>query len=304
MTGKEATTGSRTCFIAAAAGAPLAALHDALRARGVRILVPEALTVGADIASQTRTPIAQASFVIGVIASKRDSPWVYFQLGQAWAHSRLVILIASPKLGELPSTANSLVVLRIDPSNRQAIDFALDQLLAAPQRETPVVHLPPTGVHGIGNASDAYLSRLLQLEDSHDWASVEELIADAIRSSGANIVTSSRNKESGADLAVWTDLLDSLVGNPLLIEIKRSLRTGVAAQEAIRQVGADLASANNRWALLLYAEGPDHLPQRWFSPHHNVLALSIRAFLESLRSQSFPELIRDLRNQRVHGVDS
>jgi hypothetical protein len=65
-----------------------------------------------------------------------------------------------------------------------------------------------------------------------------------------------------------------------------------------------LGASGSRWALLLYGDGPDPEDQAWSASPPNVLVLSLRSLLEALRSQAFPEVVRDLRNRRVHGSSS
>src|SRR5207253_11385115 len=63
----------------------------------------------------------------------------------------------------------------------------------------------------------------------------------------------------------WSDSLESLVGNPLLVETKSRLRTSAEGERAVRQLGAHLRTTSGQWALLLYGDGPELKmnPSRW-----------------------------------------
>src|SRR5437879_2215853 len=91
------TSQVKTCFISAPLGAELGGLRAALETCGVRVLVPQDLTVGADWASEIQKELARADLVIGVVPSVRQAPWVLFELGQASALGRRIFLITSPK---------------------------------------------------------------------------------------------------------------------------------------------------------------------------------------------------------------
>jgi hypothetical protein len=113
------------------------------------------------------------------------------------------------------------------------------------------------------------------------------------------VVATAPWKDEGADLAIWSDALQATVGNPLVIEIKSELPTHNVMMEAAQNFARYITAAGGLWGLLLYGSGPDKprgLPS-------NVLALPIGALFKRLKTQSFEEVVRDLRNRRVHGSD-
>jgi hypothetical protein len=65
-------------------------------------------------------------------------------LGQASALGRQIVLVAPPKLATVPSHLKRFLVIRAGPRNRNAIDFALDQILASPERPVnpPIISAP------------------------------------------------------------------------------------------------------------------------------------------------------------------
>ncbi len=295
----------KTCFISAPAGTPLGVLRTSLQARGLRVLVPHDLAAGTDWAAEIQKQLSQADLVIGVLTSVRQSPWVLFELGQASALGRRIVLITPENADPIPFALHQLLVLRIDLDNQEAIGFALDQLLAAPDRPksapTPLTK-PQFGE--LGSRADDLLMSLDRSLAACDWQTIEQVAADALRSSGTDVVVTSPNHDNGASFAVWSDVLEPFVGNPLLIEVKAIIRGRTEATRAVRQLTSYLGASGSRWAILLYGDGPDPEDQAWSETPPNVLVLSLRSLLEALRSQAFPEVIRDLRNRRVHGSSS
>jgi len=292
----------KTCFISAPAGAPLGVLRTALESRGLRVLVPHDLSPGSDWASEIQKQLSQADLVIGVLTSERQAPWVLFELGQASALGRRIVLITSPKSDPIPFALHQLLVLRIDLDNQDAIGFALDQLLSAPDHQSkrsPASERKPLA--GFGAKADILIATLDRSLASNDWRSVEQVVSDALRSSGTDVVVTSPSRDSGPDFAVWSDVLEPFIGNPLLVEVKARIRGKTEANRALRQLRSYLGASGSRWAPLLYEEGPDSEGPAWSGGPPNVLVLSLRSLLEALRTRAFPELIRDLRNRRVHG---
>jgi hypothetical protein len=267
-------------------------------------LVPHDLAVGTDWASEIQKQLSQADLVIGVLTSERQSPWVLFELGQASALGRRIVLITSPNADPIPFALHQFLVLRIDLDNQEAMAFALDQLLSAPDLPGRGPAPQATPLAGLGTKADDLIAVLDRSLATSDWQSIERVVADALRWSGADVVVTSPKPDVGADFAVWSDVLEPFVGNPLLVEVKASIRGKAEANRAVHQLTSYLGASGSRWALLLYGDGPDPEGQAWSESPPNVLVLSVRSLLEALRTRAFPELVRDLRNRRVHGSSS
>lgn len=305
MTTPNRTAALETCFISAPAGAKLGALRACLQSRGLRILVPQDFALGADWASESEKQLSQADLVIGVLTKGQQSPWVLFELGQASALGRRIVLITPPEADPIPFPLHQFLVLRTDLENQEAIGFALDQMLSAPNRakRQPTPQSPPLA--GLGAKTDDLIALLERSLVANDFRSLERVVADALVSSGTDVVAQSHARDTGADFAVWSDVLEPFVGNPLLVEVKGRIRGKTEAKRAVKQLQLYISgAAGSRWALLLYGDGPDPQGPTWAETPPNVLVLSIRALLEALRTRAFPELVRDLRNRRVHGSSS
>ncbi len=188
------------------------------------MLVPHDLAVGTDWASEIQKQLSQADLVIGVLTSEWQSAWVLFELGQASALGRQIVLITPPKADPIPFALHQFLVLRINLDNQEAIGFALDQLLSAPDRPKRGSTPPSTPLVGLGTKADDLMASLERSLAASDWRSIEQVVADALRSSGADVVVTSPTRDVGADFAVWSDVLEPFVGNPLLVEVKAIIR--------------------------------------------------------------------------------
>jgi hypothetical protein len=292
----------KTCFVSAPRGIPLEVLRESLLAHDIRPLIPQELAAGTDWASELQHQLVQADLVVGILPTGRQSAWVLFELGQAWALGRRILVIAPPGSEPVPSTLQRLLVLQISPDNRQAIDFALDQLLSAPPESQTTQIRKPFESRGLGEQADLLLARLDHLLHSGAGQEFEKVIAEAIKGSGTDVVVESPDRDRGADLAVWSDVLEPFVGNPLLIEVRLKIKTKATASTIFKQLSSYMGASSTRWALLLYGEGPPPDDRFWAACPPNILLMPAHSLLETLRTRGFPEIIRDLRNRRVHGV--
>jgi hypothetical protein len=268
--------------------------------RGIRVVVPDDLYPGANWSEGISRKIGDVDLVIGVLTSERRSQWILFELGQAAALGRQIVLIAPPKLAEVPSHLKRFLVIRAGPKNRGAIDFALDQILASPERsKTPPIASPSKPA--LGSDADPIITDLRWAIESNDYRGVERVVVQALRGSGAEIVSEASNPDLGADIAVWSDALQTFVGNPLLIEVKSRIHGADELRRAANQLFAAVTSRGGNWGLLLYGQGPQDLALSPKGLPPTVLVYSIGELIEQLRTRSFAEVIRDLRNRRVHG---
>ena len=290
----------RTCYIASPPGSDLHHLRASLIERGITVVFPDDSFPSAHVSADVPRTIAEVDLVIGVLTRERRSQWVLFELGQASAMGRQIVLIAPPKFGAIPSNLSGFLVLRINLQNRDAIDFALDQVLAAP---SPTVVKPFTRrkSEGLGARVDNLLRDYRSAMSSNDPQRLERIVFEALQGPDVEVIAESRAHDRGVDLAVWSDSLQQYVGNPLLVEIKSRIDGFAEARRAAEQLSLASATAGTGWALLLYGEGPPEGELAAKALPATILIRSIPALLEDMRDRPFVDLVRNLRNRKVHG---
>jgi hypothetical protein len=190
----------KTCFVAAPGGIPLDTLRESLLAHNIRPLVPQELFAGSDWASEIQRQILEADLVVGILPKGKQSPWVLFELGQAWALGRHILLTASPQSDAVPYSLQRFLVLRTEPDNREAIDFALDQLLSSPADSPTTEVRKPFQSVGLGFDADMLIVRLDQAVNAGDHRGFEAVLSEAIRNSGTDVVVESPERDRGAEL--------------------------------------------------------------------------------------------------------
>jgi hypothetical protein len=289
----------RNCYITAPSGSNLDVLRDALRQRDIQVLVPDQLSLDLALETEITDTIRNVDLVIGVMTRERRSEWTLFELGQAWALGKRVLLFAPPNTAHLPSTLRRFLTVRANLSNREAIEFALDQLLAAPEPTTSRGHLR-SEKSPLGASADRYLQGSLPMIANVNAYDLERLVADGLKEAGVDVLSTSQDRDGGADLAIWSDDLQDFVGNPLLVAIKSKVSSSRQGADAAWQLAKHVAAAGGLWGLLLYGSGPPEL--RSLPP--NILALPIDVLFSRLKTEPFDYIVRDLRNRRVHGVGS
>lgn len=274
-------------------------LRDALRQRGIHVIEAGEFEPASFLQNELRSVLSQVDLVIGVLTSERKSDWVLFELGQAWAAGRQILLFATRPSVAVPPALQRFLVIRSKITNREAVGFALDQLIAAP--DSSVARRGPGTARrgGLGNKADNFLVDARRTGSERD---LERLVATAFRESGIEVVSENKNPDYGADLAIWLDDLPPHMGNPVLVEIKTKLASQSEARSACTQLSKFTnSSVGSRIGLLLY--GTSNLPEsklKSLAPP-NILVASIDSFFWRLRNESLASVLQDLRNQQVHG---
>jgi hypothetical protein len=285
-------------YVSAPTDLDLRPLLDGLKRRGTQpYVLSDVAQLGADIVESLQRAIQQADRVIVVLGDAPASNPI-FEAGFAAALGKPLLIIAPPGAA-VPADLAGQLIARAGPDDLDAINFALDQV----ERGTPTDRrraLPPIG-RPLG--SD-YARRILEFLSSSavDEQSTIALLVEAIEASGGVAVVSA-DRDVGFDIGVWSDDLASIGGNPLLVEVKRTLMPG-AVDQALRSLGAHPSA---QLALVVYLAPPadDRPPSRaeLNEARFPVLIISLQELIERMASASFAEVVRQLRNRSAHGLD-
>ncbi len=285
--------------MAASGRVELQAIKEELQCRGIEAWTAYELpSMGVSVQEHVEKTLRASDLVIAVISTE-SSPNVFFELGLAQGLGKQILLLVSPEYGQLPSNLAGRVYVRADPDNREAIGFALDQIQASSQRKPHKSPRPRPTERALGNQVDRYLNLVRERGPEMTGTELEQLVVDLLKASGVSTVTRSSSPERGAGIAVWSDDLQAVVGNPMLIEVKAQVRDREHVQQALEQVETYRQKSKTQWALLVLPLVSAALVGLPFAG--SVLTLTIADLLERLRDKSFAETVRELRNARVQG---
>jgi hypothetical protein len=284
-------------YVSAPADLDLRPLLDGLKRRGVEpYVLSDVAPLGAEILQSLRLAIQRADQVL-VVLGDAPAPNPMFEAGLALGLGKPLLIVAAPG-ATVPANLAGQVIARARPDDLDAINFALDQVQQRAPRDTR--RTPRPGGRPLGaNLVDRLLARLSASGPTE--ASSVAVLVEAIEASGSIAVVNTEG-DRGFDLGVWSDDLEAIGGNPLLVEVKRSLVPG-AVDQVLHSL-ADHPSA--RLGLVVYLEPPagDQPPSRaeLGQTRFPVLVISLQQLLRRMASASFAEVIRDMRSRMVHGL--
>lgn len=289
-----------SAFITSPVSVDVRGVRGILERRGIRTFTADELDLpGHPLSEILEEGMSRADIVVGVLGTGTSSDNVLFELGFAQAKNKRTLVLVT---GDAPLSAwasSGIPYVRTDLTNPQAVDFAVAQILKVPQsggpRETPVRRTRP-----LGKDADELLARWNGAAKDQIGAVLEDVVLEAIRLSGVDTISQSGGRDPRLDLAVWSGDLEPWVTNPLLVEVRANIESVADLEKVVLNLVRTMGSTGVHWTLLIYGRSPKN--PEWMIRVPNVLAISAGDFLHALKGLSFGELVRKLRNERVHGV--
>lgn len=276
-------------------------VRRALEAKGVSTFSPDELDLpGQNMTEAMRDALTRVDLVVALVDSTKESNLVFYELGLAQALGKPAVVLLARDASAETWVACGIPSIRFDPMNPSGLDFGIDLILATPRQAGKSRPAAEKQTHALGKRAQAFLAQLKEAGDALTADDFETLIADVIRASGVQILSTSEQAQNGINIAVWSNDLSPWVVNPLLIQLKLRPRTARELTDSAELLRRSLSPSGMLWALLLYhgsAVEPSIVP----TPP-NVLLLRAETFIEELQTIGFGDLVRRLRNQRVHGA--
>lgn len=291
----------QTCFVSAPRSVDIRPLLRVLKRKRIRPIHATHRSVAEHLlVDSLQSLIKDCDLVVAVLGEPSESSWVFFELGLAQAMRKRTIIFAPTSAETLPFEGSNAVVVRTSPDNWTALEFALDQVVCAPKkRAKPRAKSKQTqpNLEPLGIKVEHFVRQLSQ-ESTDSAIGLERLVGDVLRSAGTEVVSEARDKDQYADFAVWSDLLEPHVGNPLLIEVKQTL-----GLEAVPKFSRAVQDASAGWGLLIYRQDTTQMLSSEMQPPQNVLLIQVEDFINQLQAKTFVEVVKGLRNKSVHGLN-
>ncbi len=286
----------RTCFISAPAEADTTILQNILKEKGLLIRF-EHSDAGSDVTLDSKflNTIVSSDFFIGVLQAEADNSKVYYEIGVATGTGKRTLIFASPSLKNSVHKIRGSLFMRVGMDNFEAMEFAIEQVINAPEKIEPKIEQTENPKNKpIGKIATDLLTELNKPESA--WGvHPENAVIQAIGSSGVNVLVRSKYWDSGADMAIWADELESSVGNPLLIEVKQHISGSTSITRLASQLASYLESSNAGWLLLLYLKGPEEKSDVWKQLPESVIHMPLPEFLKKFEERNLVEIVKSLQ---------
>jgi hypothetical protein len=300
----------RRVFISYTGVEPILQISRALEKRGLAPFSSYDLPAGPPHLEALSGALAHADQALFVISGRRQALNASVELGIALAAGLPVSIIASAE-AELPDVAANLPVARAALEDVPAVEAALDALGEIPVDPGP---RPPGRSKVLGPRAEELLTSWSKVtarsagdDDPADRRSLgalaERILAEAFRELEIQAIREPVRNSAEADFVVWDADLEPFVGTPLLVEMVSGRWSARSLDLKLRQLGEYLGQLPSaRWALLVLAldgSGPTSA-ERPALDSHRILTISLPELLERMGAESFADIVRTLRNERIH----
>lgn len=295
----------QTCFISAPPGVDIQPLREALIERGVTPHDASDALVGSYLPGSLQAAIGNADFVCGVIPAGPADANVFLEIGIGIGGGRPCLLFVAPK-GEIPALLRGQPYARASLDDDEALRFHLDAFfknVAKNGRHRGAVRQEPQPAPNPTLIVSA-LDRLTAWEGQGSpprEIELVQLLADVFEAAG--YVTSTASTPIGrdgsrADLAVWVDELQAMIGNPLVIEVSVQQPTLMKA----RQLQEALLEHQTPLGLLVSWGAPETQQPRDHSLGPMLVVMRARDVVEALARGDFARTLLSKRNVAVHSA--
>jgi len=300
----------KTCFISASYGYKAADLLFALERRDIKgVFVTELQEFDGPVTALVASAIKSCDITLCIAETSNDLKERLFEVGIAFGMGKKVILVASYDAGEIPLGSSEIPFIRLSSGSADEIsDYVLEVLKYG--KTTPIrKKYTFTPSHPIGDYSVKLIERLHQINQKYHFddgyktfgRDVEKLVSDAIRKSGVNVVSEFKSRYSRPDIAIWSDELSLYIANPLIVEVKGVIRNNSDLRKATDQLLKYINETNSEFGLLVYLDGIKVSQMKHDLPGQ-ILAIPVKKLLSLLENISFGDIVKKLRNDRIHGI--
>ena len=291
----------KSCFIIAPFGTNTQVLADALRSRGISPHRLDDLQPGSRVLEALRRAIRDADFVCAVIPEEAHRENLFFEIGVALGTGRPVFAFVEPAV-VLPFHLGAIPHIRARLDDSQSIDSQLDMAL-----RSFVTKRQRRGIRRSRKENRINIEQARQQltefggSSAHAGFRFEKFIADLFGQANIEVSATTHEQDRGADLAIWVDDVDEVLGNPILVELKSGQLSQNALQQAEQQLRHYLQKGPARCGLLVYLD----VGNRDFASSESswplIFRLSAGELVDALATDSLADMLVARRNRAVHG---
>jgi hypothetical protein len=288
----------KKAYISAPSNFDTRPIRKAFEAKGVQTFSADQLELQGLLSDVLHEGMQRADFVVAVVAPTPASDFVLYEMGYGRGMGKPVFVLLTGNMSPSLLASSGLPYFTYNPGNPSALDFAVQQILAASHHGKALPTAPLKRTKPIGRRAEELLSQLRKGSDRLPEQTLEDIIGQAIRESGVTSLAQPGDVRP-IDFVVWSADLAPWVGNPLAIEIKQAVNGAGDVNLAVGRLMQAMSQGAMPWGLFIYGTSRIDVANAIAVP--NILSISAENFLEALRTMGFSDIVLRLRNQRVHG---
>lgn len=151
------------------------------------------------------------------------------------------------------------------------------------------------------NTIQDFLDKIESLREHGDERQMHRLVTRILETDAITVITPRPRMDVMPDMSLWVDALESVWGNPTIVELKYGTLSERRILEAQRQLLSYLTKTNAKAGIVIYLDkaGRRFEVEEFLSP--NILCFELFDLVSDLEEFTFEEIVTRRRNVLVHG---
>jgi len=145
------------------------------------------------------------------------------------------------------------------------------------------------------------IENINRIRNTGNWSEIEAIISQILMVRGI-IFEKTNEIEKGfqPDYSIWLDSLDSIFGNPIIIEVKTGNLNERLLLNTEKQIFKYLTMTNAKSGILIYLDKDNRRFPIETLVHPNIIRLELSDLINELNNKSLEEIVFYTRSQNIH----
>lgn len=287
------------CFISASAKTDTKIIKNILENNGIIAYDFYDFPLGQSI-QDIKKKIKEADFGIAVISGNDTN--VFYEMGICEGLGKPLLVIID-KDYEAPNYVRNYIHLKTYIEDKQLLKMSIlrfaDEIFLNKKSLLKKYKKPISYVFKI-NSTENYFEKIQFIRRSGNELELERLIEEIFNKLNLQIV-SNPSENKGADFAIWDDNLYSLIGNPILIEVKYGQLNVQMISNSEKQLQNYVERSGAKAGILFYLDKNSKRFNEDYSLNPLILRFDFEDFIKDISQNSFENVVLKERNKIIHG---
>lgn len=245
-----------------------------------------------------KNAIMECDFLFLVYSS--ENPNIAFEAGIAVSSNKPIFSVISERQND-PDFLFDSTYVHAKPFEVDKIEFNLKIFLEKLKPKKTAVKVRKHKFYG-GGEPNYYIEFHKKYNDilQRDEKNYELLFKEIFERYQLDVIQNKFDSKSNfyADFCIWSDKLGNVIGNPILIEIKKEINANNI--QVLKTTLDNLTSKNSAESCLVFYDNLSGIEKNNLPNTPHCLFIQISDFIERLNEGDFNESIRKIRNEIVH----
>lgn len=286
-------------FVSYQHGANIYPLFDILRDYSIDFFdTYQDVSIGSSFQEALANGIRDCDFF--VVVYQKANPNIAFETGLAVALKKPIFaIINTEEISDFPDFLLDSVHVQSEPSEYEKIRYNFEIFL---KNIKPKKHsIPKSKKQPEKLAQTDWVDQFNSLNIKNE-ISLEKFINEVLSKNKVDVIKNNwNNKEQFiADFCIWSDSLNNILGNPILIEIKKTLNKR-NLKHTHAQITKAINQTNAKFAIVIYVELNSIEEEEVIKLNSpRILFVNILELLERVEKSGFNKAVLDYRNKMAH----